>query len=339
METLISLKIRDSYERYQLQEPISSGSFGRVYRAKDLKDINLKEVAFKQQDLSAIKSLYEGDRIKICDFGIASFGTSTLMKAGKELYMAPEAMFGSFKYNLKVDIWSLGILIYYLCTGSEKMNGTAVNLLALQNKDINLPQEYQQLQSLMKKMLILSPEERPDSSDLKQEFYSLIKDKLIFGNQKNQSDKGFGRRKEIEEEKLEFSVENKQNDRIIDDFIDQDFSSFQKEISKEIEDCIDDEKYDTSMTSYDYKQLDKKLDKQQLMINEDNNKQNEQFYRYITGNSAPIAESLEQILINDQFEIQQFSHRSNVIHEKNKQMRKILAKKLLKVISKQTNQE
>jgi calcium-dependent protein kinase len=60
----------------------------------------------------------EKDEIKICDFGLS---TKTKNKEkvngakGTLNYLAPECI---FPYDEKVDIWALGVLIYFISTGT-----------------------------------------------------------------------------------------------------------------------------------------------------------------------------------------------------------------------------
>src|SRR5579859_1643813 len=62
---------------------------------------------------------------KIADFGLTSPGTSgclvtTNYSRGKPCYRAPELLQSSKAgYNAKSDIWSLGCVVYELCTGQK----------------------------------------------------------------------------------------------------------------------------------------------------------------------------------------------------------------------------
>ncbi|CDW86266.1 cmgc family protein kinase [Stylonychia lemnae] len=88
----------------------------------------IHDKGFIHRDISPQNILiFDDNTVKICDFGIASHGNQTQMKAGKELYMAPEAMFGNNKYDKMIDIWSLGILLYFLCVGSEKYKDSSLD--------------------------------------------------------------------------------------------------------------------------------------------------------------------------------------------------------------------
>lgn len=67
------------------------------------------------RDLKPQNILLQNDQIKICDFGFAkkmSASTNFLMSIkGTPLYIAPEIL-QSMKYTHKVDVWSLGIILY-----------------------------------------------------------------------------------------------------------------------------------------------------------------------------------------------------------------------------------
>ena len=57
--------------------------------------------------------------IKLADFGTAKrFKTANLAQTqrakGTPLYMCPE-MFQEFTYDFPADVWSLGVLLYYMC--------------------------------------------------------------------------------------------------------------------------------------------------------------------------------------------------------------------------------
>jgi DNA helicase-2/ATP-dependent DNA helicase PcrA len=59
------------------------------------------------------------DIVKVTDFGLARFiksGAISTSTAGTPVYMAPEAWSGNF--NEKSDIWSIGVILYELLTGT-----------------------------------------------------------------------------------------------------------------------------------------------------------------------------------------------------------------------------
>ena len=71
------------------------------------------------RDIKAQNILLTGERynIKICDFGFSSDSTETLNGFyGTREYMAPEVIMGKEYNGIKADIFSLGVLLFYLRT-------------------------------------------------------------------------------------------------------------------------------------------------------------------------------------------------------------------------------
>lgn len=61
--------------------------------------------------------LMKNDMVKLGDFGLSTqvqLGSHTVTRAGTLYYMSPE-QFMERPYSFEADIWSLGILLYYLC--------------------------------------------------------------------------------------------------------------------------------------------------------------------------------------------------------------------------------
>lgn len=70
----------------------------------------------------------EGGTAKFIDFGLAcqmKKGEQTV--AGTPYYLAPEVLTGF--YNQECDIWSLGVVIYQLLSGTMPFEGTTLNQL------------------------------------------------------------------------------------------------------------------------------------------------------------------------------------------------------------------
>jgi serine/threonine protein kinase len=67
-----------------------------------------------------------GIKIKIVDFGIfgSSKGTcSEKSTAGSLKYMAPELLSGRTQSTPKIDVWSMGCMLYAMVTGDYPFNG------------------------------------------------------------------------------------------------------------------------------------------------------------------------------------------------------------------------
>ena len=68
--------------------------------------------------------------IKICDFGASSYFKNCLPLnrfAGNPFYSAPEEING--EYSTKSDIWSVGIICYFLITGVVPFSGKEYDVL------------------------------------------------------------------------------------------------------------------------------------------------------------------------------------------------------------------
>lgn len=62
--------------------------------------------------------------LKLADFGISKILTEEMLNTncGTPIYMAPE-IWQSQNYNEKVDIWSIGVTMYYLLGGCHPFEG------------------------------------------------------------------------------------------------------------------------------------------------------------------------------------------------------------------------
>ena len=115
------------------------------------------------------------NNIKLGDFGFAkSISNQSQQYAntylGTMFYMSPEVVNES-QYNEKCDIWSLGCIIYELCTLDKLF--TADNPLSLANKiqhgiqSKRIPSQYsEELMRAIKWMLKVDPKQRANVEDL-----------------------------------------------------------------------------------------------------------------------------------------------------------------------------
>mmetsp|Transcript_59267 Transcript_59267/g.105317 ORF Transcript_59267/g.105317 Transcript_59267/m.105317 type:complete len:584 (+) Transcript_59267:46-1797(+) len=122
--------------------------------------------------------LAHNGRVRLGDFGLcrhapgAALGSATLTHAGTDCYMAPE-MLSSSRYGKPADMWSLGCVLYELCTGQFMWELEGI-LGALVMKDSNALQKYVQteicpavgteLRALMKRLLNPNPASRPTAT-------------------------------------------------------------------------------------------------------------------------------------------------------------------------------
>merc|ERR1719376_39431 len=143
----------------------------------------LHSVGVIHRDLKPENLLLSTERpdasIKIVDFGMATMGAKSVTQArvGTAYYIAPEVIdpqrFGGGSYDEKCDIWSLGVILYILLTGTPPFWGDddddILNKIVSQNK-FELEPAYQQalskeVQDLLKKMLVWDPKKRLSAQD------------------------------------------------------------------------------------------------------------------------------------------------------------------------------
>ena len=106
--------------------------------------------------------------LKLIDFGLAQYihnGEKMQGKAGTVSYMAPEILLNK-KYDEKVDMWSAGIILYNMMTGSQPFSDG--NEEFKRSQIINRPINFDiigndELRELCKEMLERDPEKRLDA--------------------------------------------------------------------------------------------------------------------------------------------------------------------------------
>ena len=111
--------------------------------------------------------------IKLGDFGLSAYVEYTEAKFksryGTPYYLSPELCNGE-KYNQKTDIWSLGCVLYELCTLKKAFNGLTLKLIieSIKNDEpVRISSIYsQELRSLIKLMLNKDQNQRPSINDI-----------------------------------------------------------------------------------------------------------------------------------------------------------------------------
>ena len=119
--------------------------------------------------------------IKIGDLGLSKYLKNTLAEtfAGTPLYIAPE-MLNNLPYDYKVDIWSLGCIVYELCALEPPFNGR--NMVELfknikAGRYIPIPNIYSNdLKKIIALMLQTNPNKRISSEELL--YTPIIKSKM-----------------------------------------------------------------------------------------------------------------------------------------------------------------
>ena len=130
--------------------------------------------------------------VKLGDFGVAKSLNSSCDLAktviGTPFYLSPEIWEGS-PYDAKSDIWSLGCILFELCSlhkPFEAQNASALLAAVVQGKHGPIPSRYSQsLKDLIEGMLNLAPQLRPSAEQIMElPFIQKAANDLIDRNQK-----------------------------------------------------------------------------------------------------------------------------------------------------------
>jgi serine/threonine protein kinase len=123
MGNLYSIQSKLSNKVFSVEEALNI--FNQTLRGVEL--IHRKKIVHRDLKLENIfvrKSEKNSWTCKIGDFGLARFlEMEANSNCGTQNYMAPEIL-ESVPYGQEVDIWSLGVLLFYLIFGEFPFKGT-----------------------------------------------------------------------------------------------------------------------------------------------------------------------------------------------------------------------
>ncbi|KAK0045182.1 serine/threonine-protein kinase Nek11 [Biomphalaria pfeifferi] len=125
------------------------------------------------RDLKTRNIFIRKNLMKIGDFGISRILMNTSDMAstftGTPYYMSPEVLKHE-GYNSKSDIWSIGCILYEMCSLEHAFMGQglmAVMYKIVEKDPPNLPEKYSKdLNDVFKKMLTKDPEKRPSATEV-----------------------------------------------------------------------------------------------------------------------------------------------------------------------------
>ncbi|XP_013101371.1 ovarian-specific serine/threonine-protein kinase Lok isoform X2 [Stomoxys calcitrans] len=178
----------------RLSEKISKLFFYQMCHAvKYLHDKGITHRDIKPDNV-LLDSADEETLLKVSDFGLSKFvQKDSVMRTlcGTPLYVAPEVLLtgGRGAYTKKVDIWSLGVVLFTCLSGtlpfSDDYGSPACEQIKRGHFRFNHPswkQVSQRATSLIKNMLIVDPQRRPTIDDVLQSSWLKDADMLRTAN-------------------------------------------------------------------------------------------------------------------------------------------------------------
>lgn len=128
------------------------------------------------RDIKAANILitHEGN-VQLCDFGVAVQLTTTALKratiAGTPFWMAPEVIREGDQYNVKADVWSLGITLYEIATGNPPYCDKGATWAMAMIEKLTPPRlEGREYLAALKECIAMcldeNPEERPSADEV-----------------------------------------------------------------------------------------------------------------------------------------------------------------------------
>lgn len=117
--------------------------------------------------------------LKIVDFGSCKHFEKNLRileRVGSPYFMAPEVVIGN--YNSKCDVWSLGVIMYILLSGSPPFSGRSENEIMhsvlsteLQFEGKTWKKVSNEAKALLQKILVKNPEERISAKEVLRDYW------------------------------------------------------------------------------------------------------------------------------------------------------------------------
>ena len=150
-------------KREKLSENISKIIFKQIIEG--LKYINKKKIVHRDIKLDNI--LIDLDNtVKICDFGVSKkISEDELMidHCGTPGYISPEIYKNKGYEGFQCDIWSAGVTLYYMLSGTQPFRAYSVKemeIKVLKGEYEEIKEVSKEANDLIKKMLVVDPEKR-----------------------------------------------------------------------------------------------------------------------------------------------------------------------------------
>jgi calcium-dependent protein kinase len=130
--------------------------------------VYLHERKISHRDIKPENILFKEKEPKLADFGLARVlgETSTYTIVGTPYYLAPEVIAG--EYNLKCDVWSLGVVLYFAITGKKPFVGEGCDDLfeKIQRDEIDFQGVAEEAQDFFRYVLKKDHKLRPCARDV-----------------------------------------------------------------------------------------------------------------------------------------------------------------------------
>ncbi|CDW71207.1 camk family protein kinase [Stylonychia lemnae] len=144
--------------------------------------LNNRNIMHRRLSPQNIQVFENGSKFKICDFGFSQLDTKQSTYTQDPYFTAPEVESSDvFNQSQQVDVWSAGIILYYLCTGNNRYEELAIPQLKKQdeNKVISLNGDKNVFEQLLNKMLKLNPQQRLDAYSVLSELCNLKSESVL----------------------------------------------------------------------------------------------------------------------------------------------------------------
>ena len=305
-------------EKERLDESESSIFFYQLINSLDY--IHSKGVAHR--DLKPENLLLTNNKkIKIIDFGLSNYfegGTSPLQTpCGSPSYASPEIIKGELYDGFKIDIWASGIILFAMLCGylpfddeneeeeenedikcfsqdgkkEDKSEDNEILFQKILEGKVDYPDYLSETSiDLIKKMLVVEPENRIEIKDIKKHKFYLLGQKNYFFYQKNITDHQIINNLNSYNENIN-NISDNSNSNIIDrdknNSLDLSLINSEKKVVKNINE-------DSNKYSIDINDICKNEEKSKIIKNEEIKNEMEEYEKKLFSNYLKKVESIKK---------------------------------------------